>query len=60
MLTSAIENGWAMGPERVTVHTCTLDHPRALANYKARGLTVFKTEVSSAELSESPGLWPGA
>lgn len=30
--------------ERVWVHTCTLDGPHALANYRARGLTVYRTE----------------
>ena len=27
------------------LHTCTLDHPNALNNYKARGLEVFKVET---------------
>jgi hypothetical protein len=29
----------------VWVHTCTLDGPHALANYEARGLRPFRTEV---------------
>ena len=29
---------------KVWVHTCTLDHPNALKNYLARGMTIFKTE----------------
>jgi GNAT superfamily N-acetyltransferase len=36
----AIERGSAMGARRVWVHTCTLDHPQALANYHARGMPV--------------------
>jgi GNAT superfamily N-acetyltransferase len=43
LLTSAIQQAWAMGAERVWVHTCTLDHPAALSNYQARGLRVYKT-----------------
>ena len=31
--------------EHVTVHTCTLDGPHALANYEARGLRAVRTEV---------------
>jgi hypothetical protein len=27
------------------LHTCTLDSPRALPNYRARGLRPFRTEV---------------
>jgi GNAT superfamily N-acetyltransferase len=30
---------------RVWVHTCTLDGPHALSNYRARGLRPFRTEV---------------
>jgi hypothetical protein len=29
---------------KVWVHTCTLDHPNALKNYLARGMTIFRTE----------------
>jgi GNAT superfamily N-acetyltransferase len=44
LLTNAIEEAWQMSPERVWVHTCTLDHPSALANYQARGMEVYKVE----------------
>ena len=30
---------------RVWVHTCTLDHPNAIENYKSRGMKIFKTEI---------------
>lgn len=36
-LTQTVDKAWAMGAKRVWVHTCDLDHPRALANYLARG-----------------------
>ncbi len=47
LLSHAIESAWAW-PEtrRVWVHTCTLDHPAALANYQARGFRVFKQETA--------------
>ena len=44
LLTRALEEAWAMGPSRVWVHTCTLDHPASLPNYLARGLVPYKTE----------------
>jgi GNAT superfamily N-acetyltransferase len=48
LLTSAIEEAWSgtsgIAPVRVWVHTCNRDHPQALANYQARGMTVFKVE----------------
>jgi GNAT superfamily N-acetyltransferase len=42
LLTAAIEQAWQMGPRRVWVHTCSMDHPSALANYQARGFKIFE------------------
>lgn len=42
LLTEALRAAWTFpGAERVWLHTCSLDGPAALANYRARGLTVF-------------------
>ena len=41
LLTHALEEAWGSRPQRVWLHTCTLDHPAALPNYLARGLTIF-------------------
>jgi ribosomal protein S18 acetylase RimI-like enzyme len=63
LLTQAVHRAFAMRPgvERVWLHTCTLDHPSALAGYLARGFTIFKEEESDMSLPEnSPGPWPGA
>lgn len=51
MLSSALEHAWQLGSDRVWVHTCTLDHPAALANYQARGMRIYRTgtETVSAE-----------
>lgn len=43
LLTEAITQAWGWGARRVWVHTCTLDHPGALANYQARGFTLYNT-----------------
>lgn len=45
LLTESIRKAWDWGANRVWVHTCSLDHPNALANYEARGLSIFKSEV---------------
>jgi GNAT superfamily N-acetyltransferase len=61
LLTRAIERGWDMGATRVWVHTCTLDGPRALRNYQARGMTVFDERTADQQVGERPpGPWPGA
>jgi len=38
-LGAAISAAWAHGPKRVTVQTCTLDHPAALPLYQKLGFT---------------------
>ncbi len=45
LLTAALRRGFALAP-RVWVHTCSLDGPHALANYRARGLRVVREDVS--------------
>ena len=45
LLASAVRDAWALGPKRVWLHTCTLDHPNALPNYVARGFTPYRTET---------------
>ena len=43
-LSEAIKKSFERDIKRVWLHTCTLDHPNALKNYIARGMTVFKRE----------------
>ena len=37
LLSRATDEAFALGAKRVWLHTCTLDAPQALPNYKARG-----------------------
>ena len=43
-LSVAIKKSFEKNIRRVWLHTCTFDHPNALKNYIARGMTVFKKE----------------
>ena len=43
-LSVAIRKSFEKNIRRVWLHTCTLDHPNALKNYIARGMTIFKKE----------------
>ena len=45
LLSSAIENSFLSKPERVWVHTCSLDNKNALINYTSRGMKIFKKET---------------
>jgi GNAT superfamily N-acetyltransferase len=49
LLTRAIEEAWAWEATRVTVNTCSLDHPGALANYRARGFEVYETVTETRQ-----------
>ena len=52
LLGQAIKSAWDWkGTKRVWVHTCTLDHPSALQNYKARGMEVYRIETEQIEIS---------
>ncbi|MFT4136688.1 GNAT family N-acetyltransferase [Microbacterium sp.] len=43
---------------RVWVHTCTLDGPTALANYRARGFVVVGAEETDEDVADEPlGSW---
>ena len=45
LLSSAIKNSFLEKPQRVWVHTCSLDHKNALKNYMDRGMKIFKKET---------------
>ena len=50
LLSVAVEIAFAVGNTRVWLHTCTLDDPHALPNYRARGFREFKKETYEAEV----------
>jgi GNAT superfamily N-acetyltransferase len=52
MLSRAADEAWALGASRVWLHTCTLDSPSALPNYKARGFAEFRRERYVAVLAD--------
>ena len=54
LLTRATQEAWALGPSRVWLHTCTLDHPSALPNYLKRGFRPVRTEVYTISEAAPP------
>jgi GNAT superfamily N-acetyltransferase len=50
LLSHAIQSAWDWGARRVWTHTCSLDHPHALANYQARGMKLYKQETAVKDL----------
>ncbi|MCY3880078.1 MAG: GNAT family N-acetyltransferase [Rhodobacteraceae bacterium] len=54
LLDQAIARGWAMpGVRKITVNTCTLDHPRALPLYESRGFTHVRSEERTRSVRSS-------
>ena len=45
LLAEALGLAWRDGVARVHVHTCTLDHPAALAAYRRAGFTAYRRAV---------------
>lgn len=45
LLSEAITRAWRSGVSRVHVHTCSLDHPAALAAYRRAGFVPYKRAV---------------
>lgn len=45
-LSQAIKAAWGWGgTQRIRVNTCSLDHPSALNNYKARGFKIYEEKT---------------
>jgi GNAT superfamily N-acetyltransferase len=53
LLQRALQEAWSHNPKRVWLHTCNLDHPRALEFYRKAGFVPYK---SSIEISDDPRL----
>jgi GNAT superfamily N-acetyltransferase len=51
LLGAAVHMAWDGGPARLTVNTCTLDHPRALPMYQRWGFSPVRREERRRVLS---------
>jgi GNAT superfamily N-acetyltransferase len=58
LLAEAIRRAWRKDIERVHVHTCSLDHPAALAAYRRAGFTPYKRAVERFPDPRSLGILP--
>lgn len=54
LLSRAVTEAWLMDATRVWLHTCTLDAPQALPNYRARGFREYRQERYTVELPDDP------
>lgn len=51
LLDWAVDQAWSFQPHRLWVHTCTLDHPNALAVYQRAGFVSYKQEREHVQLT---------
>lgn len=57
-LAETIRAAWTPETRRVWLHTCTEDHPRALAFYESAGFRPYKTETALIDDPRATGLLP--
>jgi GNAT superfamily N-acetyltransferase len=50
LLDWTIRHAWRARPRRLWVHTCDLDHPRAVAVYQKSGFRVYDERIQQLEL----------
>jgi GNAT superfamily N-acetyltransferase len=59
LLAEAVSRAWAgEGVSRVHVHTCSLDHPAALAAYRRAGFTPYKRAIERFPDPRLSGILP--
>ncbi len=60
LLNVAVDMAFAAGAPRLTVNTCTLDHPAALRTYERAGFRAYARGIEVAEDPRLTGLMPAA
>jgi GNAT superfamily N-acetyltransferase len=45
LMDTALERAWADQPQRVWLHTCTFDHPGAVAFYRRSGFVPYRVQI---------------
>jgi GNAT superfamily N-acetyltransferase len=58
LMSRAIELAWSRPIRRLWVHTCTFDHPAALAFYVRSGFRPFRLQIELADDPRLTGLLP--
>ena len=58
LLHRALEEAWSHAPKRVWLHTCNLDHPRAIEFYQKAGFKPYKFAIEVTDDPRLTGLLP--
>ena len=54
LLSDMVQRAFRTGAERVWLHTCSLDSPRAIENYRARGFKLYDEETGLKSIAPTP------
>ena len=54
LLSDTVERAFRSGAKRVWLHTCSLDSPEAIKNYRSRGFKLFKEETTLMDVPPAP------
>ena len=54
LLSDTVQRAFHAGARRVWLHTCSLDSPRAIENYRARGFKLYNEETSFKSVPPTP------
>ena len=54
LLSDTVERAFRTGAQRVWLHTCSLDSPRASENYRARGFKLYNEETGLKSIPPTP------
>jgi GNAT superfamily N-acetyltransferase len=58
LMNRALERAWSHPVTRVWVHTCTFDHPAAVAFYQRSGFRAFRRQIEIADDPRLNGIAP--
>ncbi len=60
LLDWAVDEAWSKEPKRVWLHTCNLDHPKAIATYQRSGFVAYKQDTRLIDDPRLDGTFPEA
>ena len=58
LMNGALARAWSQPIQRLWLHTCTFDHPRALSFYQRFGFRPFRRQVEIVDDPRLDGTWP--
>jgi GNAT superfamily N-acetyltransferase len=58
LMNQALERAWSRPLRRLWIHTCTLDHPSALAFYLRSGFQAYRRQIETVPDPRLTGLLP--